>query len=221
MYRDRMRISVRPGNRSPGVMETMHTSAAASTPQSRSSRRGTFTLIALGVCVAALLAAFATVAVGTAFASAVAPFAPTVQDGLVAEGAVARLTDGGVPAIDRLDPALRAAMLQAEADAAAEGVAFEVTSGWRSPRYQQWLYEEAVEQYGSADVARQFVATPDRSSHVTGGAVDIAPLAAQFWLVEHGARYGICQTYANERWHFELVTEPGAECPTMKADAAS
>jgi LAS superfamily LD-carboxypeptidase LdcB len=131
------------------------------------------------------------------------------------------LADAGVPAIERLDPAFRAAMLQAETDAAVEGVPFAVTSGWRSPRYQQWLFEDATRLYGSAEVARQFVATPDRSSHVTGRAVDIGPLAAQLWLMEHGARYGICQTYANERWHFELVTEPGAACPAMKADAAS
>ena len=65
--------------------------------------------------------------------------------------------------------------------------------------------------YGSEEVARQFVATPDRSSHVTAMRVDIAPVDAQFWLIEHGAHYGICQTYANERWHFELATEPG-EC---------
>ena len=43
----------------------------------------------------------------------------------------------------------------------------------------------------------------------TTAAVIIAPVDAQLWLIENGARYGICQTYANERWHFVLVTEAG------------
>jgi hypothetical protein len=44
---------------------------------------------------------------------------------------------------------------------------------------------------------------------------------AQRWLSARGADYGLCQTYANEPWHFELATEPGGVCPEMKADAAS
>ena len=69
-------------------------------------------------------------------------------------------------------------------------------------------------------MARDFVATPERSSHVTGDGIDIGPMGAQFWLIEHGSRYGICQTYANELWHFELATEPRGVCPQMKANAA-
>ena len=61
---------------------------------------------------------------------------------------------------------------------------------------------------------------PTARSHVTGHAVDIGPVDAQFWLIEHGARYGICQTYANERWHFELATAPGGTCPALLPDAA-
>lgn len=199
----------------------MHPSPAPTTYSRRPSRVRGLTFVALGVCLAALLAALVTVAVNATFLSAAGPFAPTADDGLIAEGAIVRLSDGDVPAVARLEPALRDAMRQAEADAAAEGLAFEVTSGWRSARYQQWLLEDAVQLYASEEVARQFVATPDRSSHVTGRAVDIAPVDAQFWLIEHGTRYGICQTYANERWHFELVIEPGGVCPPMKPDAAS
>ena len=184
------------------------------------SRVRRLTLVALVLCVAALLAALGTVAVRASFASG-APFAPAAADGLIADGAVVTLADGGVPAIARLEPGLRDALRQAEADAAAEGIPLHVTSGWRSPQYQQWLLDDAIEQYGSEEVARQFVATPDRSSHVTGRAVDIAPVDAQFWLIENGARYGICQTYANERWHFELATQPGGVCPAMRTDAAS
>jgi len=188
------------------------------TPPSRLRR---LTFLALGVCVAALLAALVTIVVQATFASAVAPFTPSADDGQIAEGTIVTLADDDVPAIDRLDPALRDAMRQAETDAAAEGLSFEVTSGWRSAEYQQRLLDDAIEHYASEEIARQFVATPERSSHVTGDAVDIVPIDAQFWLIEHGSRYGICQTYANERWHFELATEPGGVCPEMKADAAA
>jgi len=179
------------------------------------------TLLALGVCIAALLAALVTMLVHTTFASAIATFAPTADHGLLADGSTVTLADDEVPAIAKLDRALLDAMRQAEMDAASDGLAFEVTSGWRSTEYQQWLLDDAVEQYASEAVARQFVATPDRSRHVTGDAIDIVPIDAQLWLIEHGARYGICQTYANERWHFELATQPGGVCPEMKMDAAS
>ena len=38
-------------------------------------------------------------------------------------------------------------------------------------------------------------------------------------MSRHGAAFGLCQIYANERWHFEL--RPGAianGCPVMYAD---
>ena len=199
----------------------MQHSLAPTSPVRLQSRVRRLTLLALGLCVAALLAALGTVAVQATLVSAAGAFAPSVADGVIPEGTIVTLADDEVPAIARLDPALREALRQAEADAAADGLFFEVTSGWRTAEYQQWLLDDAIELYASEEVARQFVATPDRSSHVTGDAVDIAPVDAQFWLIEHGARYGICQTYANERWHFELATEPGGVCPGMKADAAS
>ena len=199
----------------------MQHSLAPTSPVRLQSRVRRLTYLALALCVAALLAALGTVAVQATLVSADGAFAPSVADGVIPEGTIVTLADDEVPAIARLDPALREALRQAEADAAADGLFFEVTSGWRTAEYQQWLLEDAIELYASEEVARQFVATPDRSSHVTGDAVDIAPVDAQFWLFEHGARYGICQTYANERWHFELATEPGGVCPGMKADAAS
>jgi hypothetical protein len=42
---------------------------------------------------------------------------------------------------------------------------------------------------------------------VSGNAVDIGPLDATAWLAEHGVRYGLCQIYRNEPWHFELRPE--------------
>lgn len=159
---------------------------------------------------------------GTAPAGRDQPFHPTSEDGLIPEGTVVTPDDDQVPAIARMDPALLDALRDAETDAAADGIPyFPVTSGWRNEAYQRWLLDDAIERYGSEEVARQYVATPERSPHVTGDAVDIGSLEAQVWLIEHGSRYGICQTYANERWHFELATEPGGVCPEMKADATA
>jgi D-alanyl-D-alanine carboxypeptidase len=126
-----------------------------------------------------------------------------------------------LPAIARLDADLLRAVQQAARDAAADGVPFFVTNGWRSPAYQQQLLDEAVADYGSLKEARRFVATPETSAHVTGQAVDIGPADADSWLSQHGSDYGLCQTYANEMWHFELATVPGGDCPTMLPDASS
>lgn len=232
MYRRRMRIRVREGNTRPRGMGPMlhHVSPPLIRPASVKRRRA---FVAIGVGAAAVLAVVATVLVNAAFASSFdsagplapsahnLPFDPTTDDGLIRGDEYVTLADEHLPAIARLDPTLRDAMRQAETDAAIEGLAFQVTSGWRSAEYQQWLLDDAVEFYADENVARQFVATPEKSRHVTGEAVDIVPLDAQFWLIENGSRYGICQTYANERWHFERATEPGGVCPEMKTDAAS
>lgn len=198
----------------------MHAIPGPSTPapSPHPARRAAFLLTGLATVIA--LTGLVLAVVTSAFASAVATVRPDQADGVVAEGSVVTPTDDGIPAIDLLDPALREALRRAEVDAADDGVAFEVTSGWRSEAYQRWLLEEAIDVHGSEEIARRFVATPDRSSHVTGDAVDIGPLEAQLWLIENGSRYGICQTYANERWHFELATQPGGVCPQMKPDAS-
>ena len=103
-------------------------------------------------------------------------------------------------------------------DAGDDGVAFRVNSGWRSARYQKHLLDEAVSTYGSRTEAARWVATPETSAHVSGDAVDLAPDAA-FWLSRHGADYGLCQTYRNEPWHYELrSTATDEACPRMYAD---
>ena len=130
------------------------------------------------------------------------------------------LTSTGLPAIARLDPDLYDALVQAGIVAASDGIVLEVTSGWRSRAYQQRLFDEAVARYGSLEEARRWVASPDTSSHVTGDAVDIGPVDAQYWLISYGAQWGLCQIYANETWHFERATTPGGTCPALRADAA-
>ena len=124
------------------------------------------------------------------------------------------------PAVGNLDPGLLAAVQQAAGAAAADGVTMTITSGWRSPEFQQQLLDDAIATYGSFAAARQFVQTPQQSHHVTGNAVDIGPPAADDWLIANGSRFGLCRTYANELWHFELATAPGGVCPPLLPDAS-
>lgn len=125
------------------------------------------------------------------------------------------------PAIGNLDPDLLAAVQAAARAARDDGVEMVVTSGWRSRAHQERLYAEAVSKYGSDEKARRYVSTPDASAHVTGDAVDIGPTDADSWLSQHGADYGLCQTFANEMWHYELATTPGGQCPEMLPDGSS
>lgn len=128
--------------------------------------------------------------------------------------------DTRYPAVGRLDERLLKAVQKAARDARGDGIEFRVTSGWRSKAHQQRLLEEGIEKYGSAEKARQFVNTPQKSTHVSGKAVDIGPTDADDWLIRHGSDYGLCQVYSNEMWHFELLTGPGGTCPAPLSDAA-
>jgi hypothetical protein len=138
-------------------------------------------------------------------------------DGAVPDGTT--VFDDGIPGVAHLDPTLLGALRQAATDAAGDGVEFFVDSGWRSPAYQERLLREAVSKYGSEQQAARWVATPDTSAHVSGDAVDIGPSSAATWLSEHGAAYGLCRTYGNEPWHFELRPDAiDRGCPPVYAD---
>ena len=139
------------------------------------------------------------------------------SDGAVPHGTT--VFDDGVPGLANLDRGLLGALRRAATDAATVGVAFVVDSGWRSEAYQQQLLDDAISKYGSGQEAARWVATPSTSAHVAGDAVDIGPSGATAWLSEHGAAYGLCRTYGNEPWHFELRPEAGDQgCPPMYAD---
>lgn len=177
-------------------------------------------------CAAALLAVgvaacgdASTAAPGTGAPTdpAGADSAVTAADGLLAEPVP---VDADVPALTRLDADLLAAVQQAATDAGADGVEVLITSGWRTTEYQELLVAEAVEKYGSAEEAARWVASPTESQHVSGAAVDVGPTEAAYWMSRYGSRYGLCQTFANEIWHYELTTEPGGECPSPRTDAA-
>jgi hypothetical protein len=138
-------------------------------------------------------------------------------DGAVPDGTT--VFDDEVPGIAKLDPDLLGALRQAATDAGDDGVEFFVDSGWRSPEYQDQLLREAISEHGSEAEAARWVATADTSPHVSGDAVDIGPSDATAWLSEHGAEYGLCQIYGNERWHYELRPEAvGQGCAAMYAD---
>ena len=126
--------------------------------------------------------------------------------------------DGEYPGTANLDPDLLQALREAATDAADDGIEFYVNSGWRSQEYQNQLFREAVSKYGSEKEAARWVATAGTSAHVSGDAVDIGHFDARAWLSEHGVKYGLCQTYSNEPWHYEL--RPRAidrGCPPMRA----
>jgi D-alanyl-D-alanine carboxypeptidase len=139
------------------------------------------------------------------------------DDGLVPDGV--SVFDDEIPAVANLHPRLLEALRRAATDAARDGVHFEVNSGWRSPEYQEQLLREAISEYGSERAAARWVGTANTSAHVAGDAVDIGPFDATAWLSEHGARYGLCQIYRNEPWHYELRPEATSRrCPRMYAD---
>lgn len=127
--------------------------------------------------------------------------------------------DSNDPEIANLDPDLLEALRAAADDAGREAIEFTVTSGWRSAEHQEQLLRDAIAKYGSEAEAARWVATPKRSEHVSGDAVDLGHANATKWLSQHGAAYGLCQIYRNEPWHFELRPKAKDEgCPAMYDD---
>jgi D-alanyl-D-alanine carboxypeptidase len=141
-------------------------------------------------------------------------------DGSLANGDALTPFDVQDPAVGNLDPRLLSAIQNAATEAHGEGVTMTITSGWRSRQFQQRLLDDAVHTYGSIAVARQYVETPDLSKHVVGEAVDVGGPAADRWLIANGTRFGLCQIYANELWHFELATDSQGNCPALLPNAA-
>ncbi|ORW41703.1 peptidase [Mycobacterium paraense] len=150
------------------------------------------------------------------------PLAPPADpgDGSVPNGGPLTPFDVQYSAIARLDPALLKAVQAAATAAAADGITMTITSGWRSPEFQQRLLDNAVQTYGSLAAARQYVQTPAMSKHVTGEAVDVGGAGADQWLIANGARFGLCRIYANELWHFELAADAAGNCPALLPNAA-
>ncbi|MBT2484351.1 MULTISPECIES: M15 family metallopeptidase [unclassified Microbacterium] len=145
--------------------------------------------------------------------------APSEADGVIRDGDQPTVFDVDREAIGKLDPALLEALQRAATDAAHDGVDVRVNSGWRSAALQDRMLQDAIAEYGSEAEAARWVATPATSAHVSGDAVDLGPLPALDWLAQRGWRYGLCQIYANESWHYELRPDAATDgCPEMYAD---
>lgn len=130
------------------------------------------------------------------------------------------LTETAAAGTEGLEPLLALAYTMAEREAHAAGVPMWINSGYRSPAEQQAMWEDGLRTYGTPEEARRWVLPPEESTHVTGRAVDIAPRDGAAWLEANGNRWGLCRTFDNEWWHFELVTIPGTACPPRVPDAA-
>jgi D-alanyl-D-alanine carboxypeptidase len=138
-------------------------------------------------------------------------------DGSVPSGVT--VFDEQYPAVANLDPDLLAALRKAASAAIDDAVELHVNSGWRSEAHQDHLLSKAIDEYGSAEEAARWVATPETSPHVSGDAVDIGGHGSTAWLSAHGAGYGLCQIYDNEPWHYELRPDAVDDgCPTTYAD---
>lgn len=140
--------------------------------------------------------------------------------GWLPQGVTLSPFDSANPILSQLDPALLAAVQDAALSAQAHGIELRVTSGWRSQGFQQRLFDDGVLTHGSIEAASEFVKTPETSKHVTGQAIDIGPAEAANWLAANGNRFGLCQIYANEIWHFELVADAQGNCPPPLPNAA-
>jgi len=150
-------------------------------------------------------------------AASAADGAVTEADGVMPDGVT--VFDDRYPGVANLDAELLSALRAAATDASADGVEFFVNSGWRSAEYQDQLLREAVSTYGSEAEAARWVATAETSAHVAGDAVDIGSYDATTWLSDHGSAFGLCTTYDNEPWHYELRLEAITDgCPGTYAD---
>ncbi|KQR11851.1 M15 family metallopeptidase [Cellulomonas sp. Leaf334] len=160
---------------------------------------------------AAVIAAVATLC-------ATAAFVVHLLGGLAANGADDLPPTPGSAA--GLDPELQRRFDVARVAAAADGVELKLTSGWRSAAEQQSLVDGAVEKYGSLEEARRWVLPPESSAHVQGKAIDVGPTDGALWLEQHGLELGLCRTYANEMWHFEMLADGATACPEMHLDSS-
>jgi hypothetical protein len=119
-----------------------------------------------------------------------------------AQGGAAARPDSFSGMADPFQQALARMLQDAPAD-----VKLGITSGYRSPEVQQRLWEEALAKYGNEAEARKWVAPPGKSQHNHGNAADLKFMspAAQEWVHQNAAKYGLAFPLSNEAWHIELA----------------
>ncbi len=112
--------------------------------------------------------------------------------------------------------------LAAQSIAHKEGIDLVITSGFRTADRQEYLFNRAIEKYGSAKEASKWVLPPNKSHHPDGIALDVNYPGNQVetkWLEKNGFKYGLCRVYKNEWWHFEPLVAPGEKCPALVPNA--
>ena len=112
--------------------------------------------------------------------------------------------------------------LAAQSIARKEGINLVITSGFRTADRQEYLFNRAIEKYGSAKEASKWVLPPNKSHHPDGIALDVNYPGNQVetkWLERNGFKYGLCRVYKNEWWHFEPLVAPGEKCPALVPNA--
>tara|TARA_R110000824_G_scaffold401032_1_gene610400 strand:- start:13522 stop:16506 length:2985 start_codon:yes stop_codon:yes gene_type:complete len=134
------------------------------------------------------------------------------------EGKVARLSRSAVGGAQRPDSFTGmndqfSSGLDAMIAAAPESVQknLKVSSGFRSVARQKELWEGALKKYGSAAVARKWVAPPGNSEHGHGNAADLKFQSdeAKQWVHANAGQFGLSFPLSNEPWHIELATARG------------
>ena len=131
--------------------------------------------------------------------------------------------------LNRPDLSLRALVmpdLLAMAEAARQqGIDLDLSSTYRSYRYQEWLFQYWVDQIG-LERAERSSARPGTSQHQLGTAIDFGSITGPFaehpagrWLAEHAWRYGFSLSYPRgyesitgyifEPWHFRYISRAG------------
>jgi hypothetical protein len=85
--------------------------------------------------------------------------------------------------------------------------AVRVVSGWRSSREQQVLWNQALDRYGTAERADDWVARPGTSAHERGVAVDLGGDLTRAVSLIHELGLPLHRPLSHEPWHFELSEE--------------
>jgi len=126
--------------------------------------------------------------------------------------------------LDEAPDGLRPEVLQAwkslRAKASGQGVQLCLNDGKRSRQQQRKEFDDAVQKFGTEELASRYVLNPpDRSMHVHGYAVDIQPIESAQWVEKNGSALGWCRRYENEQWHFEYNAAYSAGCPALEKSA--
>jgi hypothetical protein len=129
----------------------------------------------------------------------------------------------GMQRPNEIHPQLLARFLSAQAAAKEEGVDMSIDSGFRTVETQNYLYQNAIKKYETAEEAIKWVLPGDLSRHPWGLALDVNlnhDKSGASWLEANGATFGLCRVYENEWWHFEPLIAPGGICPPLLPDAS-